>query len=189
MKVLRCKRILILGSPGSGKSVFSKKLSVSTGLPLYHMDDLYWEKNWKRPEQNEFLSILSAVIEGEYWILDGNYASSLEFRLQRADAVVFLDLPTYQCLINVLIRSLDRFMGDRTTLPSQIRGDATYGPKLSLDFSYIKFLYKVITFKYSTRPEMLRILSKTTLRHRITIFRSRNNANAFLHQCSLGIVC
>ena len=177
LKLLARKRILVLGSPGSGKSIFSKKLSAFIGLPLYHMDDLYWEKCWRRPDPNKFLSILSTVIESEYWMLDGNYVSSLELRLQRADAVVFLDISTYQCLISVLLRSLHRFIGDRATLPAQIRDDVTYTPKLSFNFSFIK---KVITFKHNIHPDMFRMFSQVTPRVHITIFHSRHDAHHFL---------
>ena len=36
------KRIIILGCCGSGKSVFAKKLNEKTGMPLYHLDNIYW---------------------------------------------------------------------------------------------------------------------------------------------------
>lgn len=35
------EKIIVIGSPGAGKSSFSKKLKNITKLPLYHIDMLY----------------------------------------------------------------------------------------------------------------------------------------------------
>ena len=42
----KMKRIMIIGSGGSGKSTFSSKLSEVLGLPLYHLDAYYWKPGW-----------------------------------------------------------------------------------------------------------------------------------------------
>ena len=39
------KKIIVIGSPGAGKSVFSQKLKKVTNLPLYHLDMLYHKKD------------------------------------------------------------------------------------------------------------------------------------------------
>ena len=44
------KKIIILGCCGSGKSVFAKKLNEKTGLPLYHLDNIYWNDDSLNPE-------------------------------------------------------------------------------------------------------------------------------------------
>ena len=40
------QRILILGSPGTGKSTLSRELSHILQLPVYHLDQLFFEANW-----------------------------------------------------------------------------------------------------------------------------------------------
>ena len=35
-------RILVIGCPGSGKSVFSRSLNELTGIPLHHLDMIHW---------------------------------------------------------------------------------------------------------------------------------------------------
>lgn len=44
------QRVLIVGSPGAGKSTLAKKLAARTGLPLIHLDDLYWNPGWVKVE-------------------------------------------------------------------------------------------------------------------------------------------
>jgi adenylate kinase family enzyme len=40
------RRIMVIGSPGSGKSTFSRKLSEITRIPLIHLDKEFWNDGW-----------------------------------------------------------------------------------------------------------------------------------------------
>ncbi len=160
----RCRRILVLGSPGSGKSTLAGQLAKTTGLPLTCLDDLYWGPRWDRPEPASFAERVDRVVAGDRWIVDGNYASWLEPRLRRAEAVVLLDLSTPRCLLAVCRRELRRARGDRASLPAAVRADG----RRRLDPG---FFLRVARFRSKVRPEMLRLLaahpeiSVVTLRH------------------------
>lgn len=47
------KKVIVIGSPGAGKSVFSKKLSKITNLPLYHLDMIYHKKDGTQKTREE----------------------------------------------------------------------------------------------------------------------------------------
>lgn len=70
------KKIIVIGCPGSGKSTFSKKLNNITGLPLFHLDMMFWNEDRTTVEKDVFLDRLSATLKKSEWIIDGNYASS-----------------------------------------------------------------------------------------------------------------
>lgn len=36
------KRVVVIGSGGAGKSIFSRKLGEIAGLPVVQLDKLYW---------------------------------------------------------------------------------------------------------------------------------------------------
>ena len=95
------QRILVVGCPGSGKSTFARRLQECTGLPLYHLDLLYWRADKTTLPREEFDEALDALLAEERWIIDGNFSRTMERRLQRCDAVFFLDLPTEVCLEGV----------------------------------------------------------------------------------------
>ena len=98
------KRVLVIGCPGSGKSCFSVALHRKSGLPLYHLDRMYWDAEGKKVEKSLFDRRLREVLEKDEWILDGDYASTMEMRMAVCDTVFFLDFPTSVCLEGVISR-------------------------------------------------------------------------------------
>lgn len=92
------RRVLIVGSPGSGKSTLALELARRTGLPLVHLDDLYFARGWVPVERTLWLERSRAALAGERWILDGNFSSTLLVRAYAADTVVFLQPPRWRCV-------------------------------------------------------------------------------------------
>ena len=95
------KKVLVIGCPGSGKSTFSRSLHNVTGIPLYHLDMLYWNSDKTTVEKNVFISRLTEVLNKDQWIIDGNFSSTMSLRLSLCDTVFFLDYPTDLCLEGV----------------------------------------------------------------------------------------
>jgi adenylate kinase family enzyme len=101
-------KVLILGPIASGKSTLSVHLGKYLGLPVYHLDNLFWEPNWEIPSSEKWDRKKRWLFEKEQWIMDGNYINSLPDRLKLADLVIYIDCPTYICVI----RALRRFYGE-----------------------------------------------------------------------------
>ena len=93
------ERIMIIGCGGAGKSTLARALGEKTGLPVVHLDQIWWAPgNWQHVSQEEFDAALMLEIEKERWILDGNFNRTLELRLERCDTVVYLDFSRFRCL-------------------------------------------------------------------------------------------
>ena len=86
------KKIIVIGCPGSGKSTLSRKLHSITKIPLYHLDMMFWNEDKTTAEKSVFLERLSDVLTKDSWIIDGNYSSTMEIRMNECDTVIFLDL-------------------------------------------------------------------------------------------------
>ena len=87
------KKVIIIGCPGGGKSTFAKKLGKTTGLPLYHLDMLYWNEDKTTVPREVFISRLESAMNTDEWIIDGNYGDLLqEERLKMADKIIFVML-------------------------------------------------------------------------------------------------
>ena len=161
------KKVLVIGCPGSGKSTFARALHAASGLPLHHLDLLYWNADKTTVPRERFLSRLEAVLAGEAWIIDGNYASTLELRLQYCDAVFFLDYPAELCLAGVAARR------------GQSRTDMPWIEETE-DGEFIAFIK---AFGETTRP----LIAEFLRRHpdkQIVVFHNRDDADRWLRQFS-----
>ena len=161
------KKIIVIGCPGSGKSTLSKDLHSKTGIPLYHLDMMYWNADKTIVEKSVFLERLSAAIEKDEWIIDGNYSSTMEFRMQKCDTVIFLDYPLDICLDGIKERR------------GKPRSDMPWVEKPDQDGE--EFIEFIKNYNLQSRPEVMKLLNKYSYKN-ILIFKSRNEANIFLSQ-------
>ncbi len=98
------KKVIIIGCPGAGKSTFSRALHKKTGLPLFHLDMLFWNKDKSHVTREVFDKRLDDILKQDDWIIDGNYGRTLETRLKSCDTVFLLDFPVDACLSGVNTR-------------------------------------------------------------------------------------
>lgn len=162
------KKILVIGSPGAGKTTFAKKLAKLSNLPLYHLDDFHWQANWIRLDPSEMNKHLHHIGNLSCWIIDGNHFKTLPLRASYANQVILLDIRSYVCLWRFFTRSLKRFFGQRDDLPQQIKLDKNYKPQLSIQWHLIKL---ILLFKFDTKPKILSLLKN----HNLEIIHLRSN--------------
>jgi len=132
-------RIAVLGSSGSGKSTFARKIAAETGHPLIHLDYEHWSEGWTHPSKEEWRAMNEAFVRGERWIIDGNYGGTMELRYRAADLVVFLDVPRLVCMRRVIRR--------RDQTRSDMKAEVRESPFFSKNF--LGFLW--FTWRYPKR--------------------------------------
>jgi len=124
---------LIIGCSGSGKSTLAAELGEITGLPVIHLDKLFFRKDWVSVSESQFDTQLQTELNKDRWIIDGNYNRTLHQRLSRCDTVIYLDFNRLICLRNVLKR-VWRYKG--TTRP-----DMGEGCPEKIDSEFIKWIW------------------------------------------------
>lgn len=159
------KKIIVIGCPGSGKSTFSRQLNARTDIPLFHLDMMYWNADRTIVARPLFLQRLSTAMQGEKWIIDGNYASTMEYRLQACDTVFFLDYPVSVCLDGVQQRK------------GKIRTDLPWTETDGEDDG--RFVQYVKDFEIKGRLQIISLLEKYPDKE-IHIFTDRSQAAEFL---------
>ena len=98
------KKIIIIGCPGSGKSTFARRLHDVTGLPIYYLDKLFWKADRTHISRDEFDARLNEYMQGDCWIIDGNYSRTYEMRIAACDTVIFLDYGEEVCMQGIINR-------------------------------------------------------------------------------------
>lgn len=156
-------RILILGCPGSGKSTFARALAARTGLPLVHLDNVWWRADGTHIPREEFDRALDGLLRGEQWIMDGDYSRTYEVRVRAADTVIFLDYPEEVCMAGIRARV------------GQPRPDMPWTEQ-SLDPELVAL---VQNYRRDDRPVLLSLLQKYPEK-RALIFTARQEAARWL---------
>ena len=161
------ERIIVIGSPGSGKSTFSRKLRDITQIPLYYLDMIHHKPDRTEVTSEEFDARLQEILTKSQWIIDGNYQRTLELRLSKCDTVILFDLPTEICLVGAKARIGTK----REDLPwIETKEDFETG-----------FKQAIIEFREKKRPEIMQLLEKYNDK-KINIFNSRKDADIYLEE-------
>ncbi len=157
------KKVMVIGCPGSGKSTFSRALYKATGLPLCHLDMLKWNADRTTVPRQVFLERLNRVMQQDSWIIDGNYGSTMELRMDACDTVFFLDYSVEVCMDGVMRRKGQ----PRSDMPWIETGE---------DEDFLQFIRD---YQSVSRPVVLELLEKYAGKN-IFVFTCRDEAAAYL---------
>ncbi len=159
------RKIIVIGCPGSGKSTFSRKLHKTTGIPLFHLDMMFWNADKTTVDKSVFRERLSKTIKLDEWIIDGNYGSTMEMRMEACDTVFFLDYP-----LDVCLKGIEERKGKaRTDMPWIEYED---------DLEFIEFIKN---YNSENRPKVIELLNKYSDKE-IYIFKSRTDADEYINE-------
>jgi adenylate kinase family enzyme len=164
------ERVVILGPGGAGKTELANSISRRTGIPVVYLDRLFWRAGWTPAPSEEARRDLAAAIAGDRWILDGNFLAvdSDDARFDRADTVIFLDLPRGTCLARVLWR----LVRDRRRRP-----DLPEGCREGFDLQLLRWIWR---YPQTDRPRVLAMLARVDGRADVRRLSSRADVRRYL---------
>jgi adenylate kinase family enzyme len=168
-------RIAVIGCSGSGKSTLSRELGRALGLPVVHLDCLFWKPGWVESPREEFAELVRGVVTGERWVLDGTYRFTWNIVMPRVDTIVFLDFSRTICLWRVLAR----YLAHR----GRTRQDVTAGCPEKIDFEFVEFIW---TFPTDYRPSIISRLDQRRPDQRLIVLR--DPADVMWFRREMGIV-
>jgi len=100
------RKIAIVGTSGSGKTYFAKRLSKKLGIEHFELDNYYWQPEWAQVPIDDFKKSLIEITKNPTWIVCGNYSKFRKEIFSDLDTVFWLDFPLSTCLIQSLKRAL-----------------------------------------------------------------------------------
>ena len=164
------KRVIVIGCSGSGKSTLARILGAATGLPVYHLDALYWQAGWRpHPDEEAFQAAVCEIAARDLWIIDGGFTTgSAEARFSRADTVVLFDLSRWKCFWRVLKRFV--------TYRGQARPDLAPGCPEKIDFEFYRYIFN---YRKTQFPKILAYVERY-FKGKLILIRSDSNAAEFV---------
>ena len=179
-------RIAVFGSTCSGKSTFAVNLSDLLDIPVYHLDDLFWEAEWKIAHNDIFQKQVEEIVIEEKWILDGNYSKVRKKVLNRVTNAIILDPPLFLILWRLFVRTLGRStkikLGKISRLPSRIEENED---KEFFFKSFVELAKYAFRFKKRGYKKLLEEISQILNKESIVILRRKKNIRKFLSELRL----
>lgn len=168
MRRMQADRILIIGCCGSGKSTLARQLGERLGLPVVHLDQLFWRPGWVGTPTEEFDSLLARELTKARWIMDGNYGRTLPMRLSFADRVIFLDFSRWRCMWGVVKRIAQNY--------GKTREDMGPGCPERIDLPFLQYTWNFNRHSRANLYNTLRQFPDVP----VYVFKNRRQVTAFL---------
>ena len=169
------ERVIIIGCGGSGKSTLARQLGEKTGLPVVHLDKLFWHPGWVESTKEEIDAKIMQVLAQPQWIIDGNFNRTLPERLKRCDTVIYLDFSRTACLMGVLKRVITTY--------GTVRPDMAEGCPERFDFEFLKWVWN---FNKNKREKYYRLLNEAEGVETI-VLKNRRAVRQFLKMIDEGM--
>ncbi len=125
------RRILVMGAPGSGKSTLARRLGSRLGLPVFHLDQAFHRPGWVTAPAEIFGAEVARIAALPAWVIDGNYADTLAPRLNAADTLIYLDMPSWLTMTRITKRIVTNY--------GRVRPDAATGCPEGLNLDFLRF--------------------------------------------------
>jgi predicted kinase len=157
------RRLIIVGSPGSGKTTLAARIAEESGLPLYGLSALADRVAHRADAERRLHGAVARVVRGRRWIFEGtllalrprpDFDRLLELRLAHAEAIAVLDLPPSLCAARVMLRGRS---SDYEGLGDLIRG-----------------------FRRAVLPRVERAITATARGLRVVVLRTPGAVDRFL---------
>jgi adenylate kinase family enzyme len=137
------QRIAIVGCSGGGKSTLARALGERLGLPIVHMDTLFWLPGWTESDHDEFRARVDEAALDDRWVMDGGFITHSKARFVRADTVIWIELPIWLCLMRAIWRMMTHFGRSRANLAP--------GCPERFDLAFYRYIWN---WDRDTRPRM-----------------------------------
>lgn len=100
------RRIAVAGTSGAGKTTLARRIGSHLGLPHTEIDALHHGPGWV--PRTRFLDDVRAMVAQDSWVTEWQYAAARPLIAERAELLVWLDLPVPHQMSRLVRRTLRR---------------------------------------------------------------------------------
>jgi adenylate kinase family enzyme len=160
------QRVAVVGCGGSGKSHVARELGRLLDAPVTHLDAEYFDDAWNPLPMEKFEARQRELVAAPRWVIDGNYNSTLHVRLEAADTIIFMDMPTWICVRGILARQLRHGRGQR--------GNGVYN---RINLGVLRY---VLGYRREMRPRVTAKIDQYAADAKVIALTSRSQVRLFL---------
>ena len=102
------RRIVVVGTTGSGKSTYARKLAERMRLTYIQLDTFLWAPQWQQRPQDEYRALLREAMAKDGWVIDGNTSKNRDWVWGEADTVIWLNYSLWVTFPRLLVRTIRR---------------------------------------------------------------------------------
>ncbi|MEH0579501.1 topology modulation protein [Streptomyces sp. B21-108] len=163
------KKVAIVGCGGSGKSYLARELGKILDAPVTHLDAAFYDDEWNALPMDKFAELQRDLVAKPRWVIDGNYNSTLQVRLEACDTVILMDVSTISALYGIFSRQLRYGAGHK--------GNGVHN---RIHWGVIKY---VATYRRKMRPRvMAKIDEFASSRADVVLLTNRRQTRSWLQQ-------
>jgi adenylate kinase family enzyme len=166
-RLVSSKRILVLGSSGSGKTYLSTRLAQQLAIEPIHLDKYFWHPGWIPTPQTEWRKRVSQLVSQPAWIIDGMYESTLDLRLPPSETIIIVESGPISCTWGVVKRKL--------TVDDEHRTDAPPGQKI--DRAFLRYIWR---YPWVTRPHLYQRLDEYASGKNLVFLKGKRGGNELI---------
>jgi adenylate kinase family enzyme len=143
------RRVLVIGSPGAGKTTLAARLAARFSLPVHYLDLHHWMPGWRYRDAADARERMRALAATPAWVMDGNFAETFDLRMPRADSLIWLDYPRATCIRRILRRTVRDYGKQKPDLPE--------GCPEAFDLAVLRFAWR---FPAESRPQIFAAIAR-----------------------------
>jgi adenylate kinase family enzyme len=142
-------RIMVCGPSNAGKSTLAAAIGRKLGIPAVHLDQFYHVpgSDWVPRPREEFVALHNEAIEGESWVMDGNYSGVTPARVARSTGILLVTSSRWSNLLRYF----------RRTLFERGRAGSLEGSRDSIKWHMIRWIVIAAPPKMDTYRKMLSV--------------------------------
>ena len=175
----RPRRVIVAGVSGVGKTTLAGRISDILDIPHTEIDGLFHCENWTPRES--FLGDVRALVAGEAWVTEWQYSLARPLLAERADLLIWLDLPFLRVALPRVIRRTVRRRRRRQEL-----WNGNVEPPLVTFFTDPEH---IVRWAWSTRHTYRERVPRADAEHEnlvVVRLRSQREVDAWLSRQRLG---
>ncbi|MCX4578865.1 topology modulation protein [Streptomyces sp. NBC_01571] len=162
-------KVAIVGCGGSGKSYLARELGKILDAPVTHLDAAFYDDDWNALPMDKFAELQRELVAEPRWVIDGNYNSTLQIRLESCDTVVLMDVSTISALYGIFSRQLRHGAGHK--------GNGVHN---RIHWGVIKY---VATYRRKMRPRVMSKIDEfASSRSDVVLLANRRQTRRWLQQ-------